>query len=152
MLADVHLPDDLFTINFDTLITDLDSAYGKKVSKLESRVRSQSIVQHIGQSEDEFFANLRHSSINYGFGNLLDIRFTDQFLVGLKSNQIKKKLLEDEDKAVADIVKKARYLEQVNRESSSSKSALTLAFLAIQVRSGTNQTRFILLGFQPESS
>ena len=26
MLADLHLPDDLTTINFDTLITDLDSA------------------------------------------------------------------------------------------------------------------------------
>ena len=26
MLADLHLPDDLSTVNFDTLITDLDSA------------------------------------------------------------------------------------------------------------------------------
>ena len=33
MLADLHLPDDLSTVNFDTLITDLDSAYGKKKSR-----------------------------------------------------------------------------------------------------------------------
>ena len=48
MLADLHLPDDLSPVNYDTLIADLDSAYGKKVSKLASRVRFQSIVQHEG--------------------------------------------------------------------------------------------------------
>ena len=50
MLADLSLPDDHSTVNFDTLIADLDSAYGKKVSKLASRVRFQSIVQHEGVS------------------------------------------------------------------------------------------------------
>ena len=44
MLADLHLSDDLPTVNFDILITDLDSVYGKKVSKLASLVRFQSIV------------------------------------------------------------------------------------------------------------
>ena len=29
LLADLHLPDDLSTVNFDTLIADLDSTYGK---------------------------------------------------------------------------------------------------------------------------
>ena len=114
MLADLHLPDDLSNVNFDTLITDLDSAYGKKVSKLASRVRFQSIVQHEGQSVDEYLADLRHSSIDYGFGDHLDNRLKDQFIVGLRSDQIKKKLLEDEDKALADIVKRALHLELVN--------------------------------------
>ena len=41
MLADLHLPDDLSTVNFDTLIADLESAFGKKVSELASRVRFQ---------------------------------------------------------------------------------------------------------------
>ena len=77
MLADLHLLDDLSTVNFDTLITDLDSAYGKKVSKLAFRVRFQSIVQHEGQSVDEYFADLRHSSINCGFGDQLDNRLKD---------------------------------------------------------------------------
>ena len=44
MLADLHLPENLSTVNFNTLITDLDNAYNKKVSKLASRVRFQSIV------------------------------------------------------------------------------------------------------------
>ena len=143
MLADLYLPDDLSTVNFDTLITDLDTEYGKKVSKLASRERFQSIVQHEDQSVDEYLADIRRSSIDCGFGDQLDNRLTDQFVVGLRSDQIKKKLFEDEDKPLADIVKKARDLELVNRESCSSKSAPTLAFSAHQVRSGTNQTRFI---------
>ena len=130
MLADLHLPDDLSTVTFDTLITDLDSAYGKKVSKLASRVRFQSIVQHEGQSVNEYLADLRHSSIDCGFGNQLDNRLKDQFVVGLRSDQIKKKLLEDEEKALADIVKRARDLELVNRESTSSKPAPTSSYSA----------------------
>ena len=49
MLADFHLSDDLSTVNFDPLITDLDCAYDNTVSKLASRVRFQSIVQHENQ-------------------------------------------------------------------------------------------------------
>ena len=136
MLADLHLSDDLSTVHFNTIITDLDSAYGKKVSKLASRVRFQSIGQHESQSVDEYLADLRHSSIDCGFGDQLDNRLKDQFVVGLRSDQIMKKLREDEEKALADIVKKARDIELVNRESSSSKSAPTSEFLAHQVRSG----------------
>ena len=114
MLADIHLPDDLSTVNFDTRITDLDSAYGKKVSKLASPIRFQSIVQQEGQSVDEYLADLRHSSIDCGFGDKLDNRIKDQFVVGLRSDQIRKRLLEDENKALADIVKRARNLEQIS--------------------------------------
>ena len=135
MLADLHLPDDLSTVNFDTLFTDLNSAYCKKVSKLASRVRFQSIVQHEGQSVNEYFADLRHSSIDCGFGDQLDNRINDHFDVGLRSDQIKKLILEDKDKALADIVKKARDLELVNRVSTSSKSAPTSAFSTHQVPS-----------------
>ena len=117
MLTDLHLPNNLFIVGFDDLITNLDSAYGKKVSKLVSRVRFQTIVQHEGKSVDKYLAELRHSSIDCGFGNQLNNRFKDQFVVGLRSDQIKKKLLEDEDRALADIGKKARDLELVNRES-----------------------------------
>ena len=41
-----------------------------------------------------------------GFENQLDNCLKDQFVVGLKFDQIKKKLLEDEDRALADIIKK----------------------------------------------
>ena len=38
MLVDLPIPDDLFTVNFDIIISDLDSAYGKRASTLISRV------------------------------------------------------------------------------------------------------------------
>ena len=44
MLADLHFPNELSTVSFDDLITNLDSADGKTVSQLASRVRCQSIV------------------------------------------------------------------------------------------------------------
>ena len=88
----------------------------KTISKVASRVRFQSTVQHEGQSVDEHLADLRHLSIDFGFGDQLDNRLKDQFVVGLRSDQIKKKLFENEDKALADIVNRARDLELVNRE------------------------------------
>ena len=152
MLADLHLPDELSTVAFDTLITDLDSSYGKKVSKLASRVRFQSISQHEGQSVDEYLAELRHSSIDCGFGDQLDNRLKDQFVVGLKSDQIKRKLLEDEDKSLADTVKRARDLELVNKESVSSKPAQTSSFSAHQVHRGSGFNQFMPRVSQPRQN
>ena len=152
MLADLHLPDELSTVAFDTLITDLDSSYGKKVSKLASRVRFQSISQHEGQTVDEYLAELRHASIDCGFGDQLDHRLKDQFVVGLKSDQIKRKLLEDEDKSLADTVKRARDLELVNKESVSSKPSQTSSVSAYHVRQGFNESRFTPRFSQPQQS
>ena len=53
ILVDFHLPNELSTVSVEDLITNLDSAYDKKVSKLASRVRFHSIVQHDGQSVNE---------------------------------------------------------------------------------------------------
>ena len=47
-LADLRLPNDLFTITFDDLIKNLNSAYGKRVSKLAIQVRFQAIILHCG--------------------------------------------------------------------------------------------------------
>ena len=79
MIADLHLPDDLSTVNFDTFITDLDSASGKKVSKLTSGIRFPSFVQHESQSVDEHLAELRHLSIDCGFSDQLNNRLKDKF-------------------------------------------------------------------------
>ena len=80
------------------------------------------------------------------FGDQLDNRLKDQFVVSLWSDQIKMKYFEDKDKALADIVKKARYMELVNRESISSKPAPTSSFSVDQGHLGTSQTRLILRG------
>ena len=123
MQADLHFPTKLRNVTYDALIEDLDKAYGKKVSKMASRVRFGTVLQHEGESIDEFIAELRHESMNSGFGDQLASRLTDQFVIGLRSDHIKQKLFEDEDRDLADILKKARALELVDREHSSIKSA-----------------------------
>ena len=123
MLTDLHFPTKLIDVTYDALIEDLDKAYGKKVSKMASRVRFGTVSQHEGQNIDEFIVELRHASMDCGFGDQLDNRLKDQFVIGLRSDQIKTKLLEDEDKDLADILMKARALELVDREHTSSKSA-----------------------------
>ena len=94
----------------------------EKISKMASRVRFGTISQHEGESIDEFIAEIRHASMDCGFGDQLENRLKDQFVIGLRSDHIKKKLLEDEGRDLADILKKARALELVDREHSSSKS------------------------------
>ena len=125
MLSDLHAPIELSdnSITYDKLIEDLDKAYGKKVSKMASRVRFQTIQQHEGQTVDDYMAELRHAAMDCQFGDQLEPRLKDQFVVGLKSEHIKKKLLEDEDRALADIISKARALELVDREHHASRAA-----------------------------
>ena len=77
MLANLYLLDDLSIVNFDTLIDDLDSAYGKTIAKLASQVRFLSIVLQNGKSVDKYLADLRHSSIDFGFSDTLDNRHKD---------------------------------------------------------------------------
>ena len=89
---------------------------------MASRVRFGTVSQHESQSIDEFIAELRHASMDCGFRDQLDNRLKDQVVIGLRSDHIKKKLLEDEDKDLADILKRARALELVDREHSSSKT------------------------------
>ena len=122
MLTDLHFSNKLIDVTYDALIEDLDKAYDRKVSKMASRVRFGTVSQHENKSIDEFIAELRHASMDCGFSDQLDNSLKDQFVICLRSDQIKEKLLEDEDKDLADILKRARALELVDREHSSSKT------------------------------
>ena len=44
MLAYLHLPGQLTSVTYDTVITDLDAAFGRKVSKLASILRFQAVT------------------------------------------------------------------------------------------------------------
>ena len=68
MLTDLHFLTKLIDVTFETLIEDLDKTYGKRVSKMASRVRFGTISQLEGQSIDEFIADLRHASMDCVFG------------------------------------------------------------------------------------
>ena len=141
MLADLHFLNELSTVSFDNLIINLDSVYGKNVSKLASRVRFRSIVQHSGQSVDELLAKLRNLFIDCRLRDQFDNRPKYQFVVGLRTYQIKKIILEDENKELADIVKETCKIKLDNRKSSSSKPAQTSSFSTHQLHSGLYQRR-----------
>ena len=83
MLTDLHFSNKLIDVTYDALIEDLDKAQGRKVSKMASRVRFGTVSQHEGQSIDEFIAELRHASMDCGFGDQFDNRLEDQFVIGL---------------------------------------------------------------------
>ena len=123
ILADLHFATKVIDVTYDALVEDLDKGYGRKVSKMASRVRFGMVSQHESQNIDKFIAELRHASMDCGFGGQLDNRFKIQFVIGLRSDHTKKNLLlEDEDKDLGDILKRERALEFVDREHSSSKS------------------------------
>ena len=124
MLADLHFDTKLIDATYDSLVEDIDKASGRKVLQMASRVRFGTVSQNEGQSIDEFIAELRHASMDCGYGDQLDNCFNDQFVIGLSSHHIKKKLLVDEAKNLGDILQKALALELVDRENSSSKSSL----------------------------
>ena len=69
MLADRHFPTKLIDVTYDALSEDLDKAYGKKVSKMASRVNFDTVFQHEGQSINEFIAELRHAYMDCGYGD-----------------------------------------------------------------------------------
>ena len=121
MLADLHFPTKFIDVTYDALVKDLDKADGRKILKIASRVLFGTVSQHEGQKIDEFIAELRHASINCCFGDQLDNRFKDQFVISLQSDNIKKKLFEDKNKDLRDILKRVRALELVNCGHSSSK-------------------------------
>ena len=56
MLTDLHFSTKLIDFTYKAIIEDLDKANGKKVSKMASRVRFGTVLQHEGQNIDEFFA------------------------------------------------------------------------------------------------
>ena len=61
--------------------------------------------------------------MDFGFGEQLDNRLDNQFVIGKRFDHIKNKLLEDEDKDLGDILKRARALDLVDRKHSLSKSS-----------------------------
>ena len=64
ILTDLHFTTKLIDVTYDTLIENLDKAYGKKVSKMDSRLCFGMVSQHEGQSIDEFIAKLRHAAMD----------------------------------------------------------------------------------------
>ena len=117
MLADLHYPTELDTISYDDLIKDLEAQYGTKSSRSAARVQLARVSQHEGQTIDEFLAELRKASQECEFGGQLEDRLRDQLLVGIRSDAIRKRLLEHELDSLSDVTKRARDMELIERDN-----------------------------------
>ena len=84
---------------------------------LAGRSDFTSIRQKEAQSVEEFAAALRAAAIHCKFGAELDIRLRDQFVIGLKTDAIRKRLMEKDDITFADALKQASDLERIAHDS-----------------------------------
>ena len=94
-------------ITFDTLIDQLRAHYGERTTQLAARHEFCHVLQKDGQTVDEFAAALRTASLYCEFGAELDGRLRDQLLVGLRSEPIRKRIMERDAITFADALKLA---------------------------------------------
>ena len=104
-------------ITFNSLVDQLRTHYGEKTTQLAARHEFCRVMQKDGQTVDEFAAALRTASLHCQFGAELDGRLRDQLLVGLRSEPIRKRIMERDSITFADALKLAGDLERISREA-----------------------------------
>lgn len=126
-LHDLNMPKALDdkAVTFTSLTDQLRSHFGVKTTVLAARHEFSHVVQRESQTVDEFAAALRTSSLHCNFGNELDGRHRDQLIVGLRSEAVRKRIMEREDITFADALKLAAVLERITREAKLGSSGET---------------------------
>ena len=104
-------------ITFNSLVDQLRTHYGEKTTQLAARHEFCRVMQKDGQTVDEFAAALRTASLHCQFGAELDGRLRDQLLVGLRSEPIRKRIMERDGITFPDALKLAGDLERISREA-----------------------------------
>ena len=129
-VRDLNMPTALNdnSITYEKLIEQLRAHYGKKTAALAARNEFCRMHQNETQSVDKFAAGLRGQSIYCKFNADLDIRLRDQFVIGLKSDAIRKRLMERDEITFPEALKFASSLDRIARESNfSSKSEASVS-------------------------
>ena len=114
-------PDDPDTKSFDQLLELLGKHFGKPPTKSLARQRLAEAKQAENESIDQFIVRLRELSIDCQYdAAVLNVRLREQFIIGVRNDILKRKLLEAEDDSLEDLLKRARTFEQVDRDVRSS--------------------------------
>ena len=116
---DLNMPTGLDDVNvtFASLIDQLRAHYGVRTTQLAARHEFSHVTQKDSQTVDEFAAALRTASLYCEFGAELDGRLRDQLLVGLRSEPIRKRIMERDHISFADALKLAADFERITREA-----------------------------------
>ncbi|CAB3985347.1 Hypothetical predicted protein [Paramuricea clavata] len=96
VLSDLCSPDSPSTKTYTQLPAILKDHYAPKKLVIAKRYRFHNCVQKEGESVSEFVANLKRLASTCKFGAYLNEALRDRFVCGLRSSNIKKKLLADE--------------------------------------------------------
>ena len=118
-LHDLNMPTRLDDagITYKRLLEQLQAHFGAKTTQLAARHEFGRLSQKKSQSIDDYAASLRTASVQCGFGADLDVRLRDQLLLGLKSEVIRKRIMERDGISFADALKLASDLERITREA-----------------------------------
>ena len=124
-LHDLNMPTRLDDagITFKKLLEQLQAHFGAKTTQLAARHQFGHLSQKGSQSVDDYSASLRTASVQCGFGADLDVCLRDQLLLGLKSEAIRKRIIERDGISFADALKLASDLERITREAKLSSKA-----------------------------
>ena len=105
------------SITYTKLIEQLRAHYGKKTAVLAGRSEFTNIRQKENQSVEEFAAALRAAAVYCKFNAELDVRLCDQFVIGLRTDAVRKRLMEKEYISFPDALKQASDLERIAKDS-----------------------------------
>ena len=118
LLRDLCAPKEPHTLDFESIVTILSDHWQPKPSEISERYRFHQAVQTATESVSEFLAKLRKLATHCNFGNALETTLRDRFVVGLRSEQVRKLLLAETELTLDKAVKKARSNELATRDAS----------------------------------
>lgn len=108
--------------NFDDTIKLLDDYFLPKVNVAFERHKFRQLSQEPGETIDQFVCRLRQASSGCDFTNV-DEAIRDQVVDKCVSNALRRKLLEKEQLALADVLKVSRAFEAVDRQAKAIESS-----------------------------
>ena len=128
ILSDLTKPDKPSTKAYADLVVLLKNHYQPKTVTVAESYRFHRCVQEENETVNAFYVRLRGKADKCDFGTFLNRALRDQFVSGLRSREIQKKLLE-EDKDITECLKVANAGETAVREEKSLHESVTVNFV-----------------------
>ena len=105
------------SITYTKLVEQLRAHFGKKTAVRAGRSEFTNIRQKEDQSVEDFAAALRAAAVHCKFDAELDVRLRDQFVIGLRTDAVRKRLMEKDDITFPEALKQASNLERIAKDS-----------------------------------
>ena len=123
LLRDLLLPDKPRDKDLKTLMEVLKAHYEPTPSVIVERFNFYRRDQKIGESVEEFKAELKKLSTHCSFGTHLDDALRDRFVCGLRSTIVQKKLLAEKNLTFAGAVEIASNMQRVESQARTMNSS-----------------------------